>query len=136
MGCTRAGMSVLPDGSSTGPRSRSSATARSGAASPRSSLTPSTPPGDLDHRYRRRPERSRRSAPRPKTSPHLPTSATVMHMRDRITPMHDVDHDQLYSTAESQAGYFTAGQRYLSSQVRQVDGQVFCSSGAGWLIQD
>ena len=24
--------------------------------------------------------------------------------------MHDVDHDQLYSTAESQAGYFTAGQ--------------------------
>ena len=26
--------------------------------------------------------------------------------------------------------------RYLSSQVRQFDGQVFCSSGWGWLIQD
>ena len=27
-------------------------------------------------------------------------------------------------------------ERYLSSQVRQFDGQVFCSSGWGWLIQD
>ena len=30
----------------------------------------------------------------------------------------------------------TRAGRYLSSQVRQFDGQVFCSSGWGWLIQD
>ena len=33
-----------------------------------------------------------------------------MHMVDIVPFMHDVDHDLLYATAESQSGYFTAGQ--------------------------
>ena len=51
---------------------RSSATACSGPCpSPRSSLTPSTYPANLSRRNRRRPQRSRRSAARAKTSQHL-----------------------------------------------------------------
>jgi predicted transcriptional regulator of viral defense system len=34
--------------------------------------------------------------------------------------MHDVDHDRLYSTAESQAGYFTAGQALESGMDRST----------------
>ena len=34
----------------------------------------------------------------------------VMRTVDRITLVHDVDHDQLYAIAEGQSGYFTARQ--------------------------
>jgi predicted transcriptional regulator of viral defense system len=33
-----------------------------------------------------------------------------MQTLDRLAPMHDVDHDWLYATAETQSGYFTARQ--------------------------
>lgn len=33
-----------------------------------------------------------------------------MHKGDKIPDMHDIDHDQLFAIAESQAGYFTAAQ--------------------------
>ncbi len=43
-----------------------------------------------------------------------------MQMGAKIPHMHDVDHDQLYAVAESQAGYFTAGQAIAAGMDRST----------------
>jgi predicted transcriptional regulator of viral defense system len=47
-------------------------------------------------------------------------SAQVMRMSVRSRHMHDIDHDQLYAVAESQAGYFTAGQAITAGMDRST----------------